>query len=203
MGSPSQAQAQEIVDRNRALQARYSAIGLPALIEAGSLNQRMLNAEGVTPGLENAWRAQGALSQAAAGDQTMAAVAGRRTVGTGNFASLFTPLQQGQLIAQAAVGQKLGFAKSALENQYGAIARLLGGAGQTGSQALRAGGTEVEALRYMPLRNPWVQGAATIGSGAYSAYGAYNDWLARRPPQPAQAGQQGTPSTLPWNTGGV
>lgn len=111
-----------------------------------------------------------ARERAAIGQQDAAAKGG---VAGGNLASTLNPAQMGALLADAMTGSRVNQGMATVQQANTLMQMGLGGAAQTGNQAVNAAGLNLQGISMLPNYNPTY--AAVLGglNLAGTAYGAW------------------------------
>jgi len=110
-----------------------------------------------------------ARERAAIGQQDAAAKGG---VAGGNLASTLNPAQMGALLADAMTGSRVNQGMATVQQANTLMQMGLGGAAQTGNQAVNAAGLNLQGISMLPNYNPTY--AAVLGglNAAGTIYGA-------------------------------
>ena len=149
-----------LANRNAALMPalRQANLGqLPSYMESAFDMQRT----GVTEGILGQERKQ-------IGAQDMAA---KRTVAGGNAAATMNPAQMGSLLADAMMGSRVNQGMATI-NQANTLMQMgLGGAAQTGNQAVNSAGLNLRAISMLPEYNPTYAGVLAAANAAGTVYG--------------------------------
>ena len=149
-----------LANRNAALMPalRQANLGqLPSYMESAFDMQRT----GVAEGILGQERKQ-------IGAQDMAA---KRTVAGGNAAATMNPAQMGSLLADAMMGSRVNQGMATI-NQANTLMQMgLGGAAQTGNQAVNSAGLNLRAISMLPEYNPTYAGVLAAANAAGTVYG--------------------------------
>jgi hypothetical protein len=179
--------------RNEALMPalRQSNLGfLPDYMEKAYDVQRT----GLTEGLMNRERQQIAA-------QDMGA---KRAVAGGNAFATMNPAQMGATLADAMMGSRVSQGMATV-NQANTLMQMgLGGAAQTGNQAVQSAGLNLQGIGMLPNYNPTY--AAILGgvNAAGTIYGAGKQggwWGGGQQGQPVGTGQFTSGLQSPWTSG--
>jgi hypothetical protein len=154
---------------------------LPSYMENAFDAQRTGIAEGIT-----------AKERQQIGAQDMAA---KGAVRGGNLASAMNPAQMGSALADAMMGSRVNQGMATINQANTLMSMGLGGAAQTGNQAVGAAGQQLQAISMLPNYNPTY--AAVLGgvnaAGAIYGAGKQGGWWGGGNTAPAGTPPSGTP----------
>jgi hypothetical protein len=131
---------------------------LPDYMEKAFATQRTGLTEGIT-----------ARERQQIGAQDMAS---KKAVAGGNLASTMNPAQMGSALADAMMGSRVNQGMATINQANTLMSMGLGGAAQTGNQAVGAAGQQLQAISMLPNYNPTYAGVLGGVNAAASIYGA-------------------------------
>lgn len=171
-------------ERNKALMPalRQSLAGeLPSYMEQAFATQRTGLAEGVAN--------QERMSIGRQDAQAKGTVAG------GNLASTLNPAQMGQLLADSMMGSRVQQGMATVNQANTLMSMGLGGAAQTGNQAVQSAGLNLQGISMLPNYNPTYAGVLGVANAAGTIYGAgkQGGWWGGGNPTPTGTPPVGNP----------
>lgn len=172
-GSQSGA-AQDAMQQNAYNARMFQNLGLPYLRQRNQILMDALQGQGV-PSTEAGFNAQRAgMTEGIVGNDALQnqrfQAQSKQAVAGGNTSQVMSGPTSGiaSQMAQSRIQQGL----AGIEQKNQILQMAMGAGVNTGNQAVQAGGMQMNAIRGLPQYNPWMSGAASVGSGAYGVYGA-------------------------------